>query len=77
MAASLHCSFETITTMLIGYTPVQNKRLKIFFATPRTAASQASLSLPSDSMVKNPPAIQEIEGSVSGSGRSPGGENVN
>ena len=30
MAASLHCSFETITTMLIGYTPVQNKRLKIW-----------------------------------------------
>ena len=28
-------------------------------------------------MVKNPPAIQEIEGSLSGSGRSPGGENVN
>ena len=24
MAESLHCSLETITTLLIGYTPIQN-----------------------------------------------------
>ena len=30
------------------------------FATPRTSTSQTSLSLPSDSMVKNPPAVQEM-----------------
>ena len=27
-AESLHCSPETITTLLIGYTPMQNKKLK-------------------------------------------------
>ena len=29
MAESLHCSPETITTLLIGYTLIQNKKLKI------------------------------------------------
>ena len=29
MAESLHCSFETVTTLLISYTQVQNKKLKI------------------------------------------------
>ena len=28
MTESLHCSPETITTLLIGYTPIQNKMLK-------------------------------------------------
>ena len=28
MAESLHCSRETITSLLIDYTPVQNKKLK-------------------------------------------------
>ena len=28
MAESLHCSPATITPLLIGYTPVQNKNLK-------------------------------------------------
>ena len=28
MAGSLPCSPETITTLLIGYTPIQNKKLK-------------------------------------------------
>ena len=28
MAESLGCSPETLTTLLIGYTPVQNKKLK-------------------------------------------------
>ena len=28
MAESLHCSLETITTLLIGYTLIQNKKLK-------------------------------------------------
>ena len=28
MAESLHCSPDTIKTLLIGYTPVQNKNLK-------------------------------------------------
>ena len=28
MAASLHCLPEMITTLLIGYTPIQNKKLK-------------------------------------------------
>ena len=29
MAESLCCSPETITTLLIGYTPVQNKKCKL------------------------------------------------
>ena len=29
MAKSLHCSPETITTLLIGYTPIQNKKFKV------------------------------------------------
>ena len=28
MAESLHCSPANITTLLIGYTPVQNKKFK-------------------------------------------------
>jgi len=28
MAESLHCLPETITTLLMGYTPIQNKKLK-------------------------------------------------
>ena len=28
MAESLHCPPETITTLLIGYTPIQNKKFK-------------------------------------------------
>lgn len=27
MAGSLHCLPETITTLLVGYTPIQNKKL--------------------------------------------------
>ena len=30
MAESLHCSPQTITTLLIGYTPIQNKKLKVW-----------------------------------------------
>ena len=29
MAESLHCLFESITMLLIGYTPIQNKKKKI------------------------------------------------
>ena len=29
MAESLHCSPETTTTLLIGYTPLQNKKFKV------------------------------------------------
>ena len=29
MTESLHCSPETVTTLLIGYTQIQNKNLKI------------------------------------------------
>ena len=28
MAESLHCSSETIITLLIGYTPIKNKKFK-------------------------------------------------
>ena len=28
MAESLHCPPETITTLLVGYTPIQNKNFK-------------------------------------------------
>ena len=28
VAESIHCSPETVTTLLIGYTPVQNKKFK-------------------------------------------------
>ena len=30
IAESLHCSPETITTLLIGYTPIQNKKFFFF-----------------------------------------------
>ena len=30
MAESLHCSPETTTTLLIGYTPIQNKKFKVW-----------------------------------------------
>ena len=30
MAGPLHCSSETIITLLIGYTPIQNKKSKIY-----------------------------------------------
>ena len=30
MAESLYCPHETITTLLIGYIPIQNKELKKF-----------------------------------------------
>ena len=30
MAESLHCSPETITTLLIDYTPIQNKKLNVW-----------------------------------------------
>ena len=29
MAESLHCSPETITVLLIGYTPPENKKFKL------------------------------------------------
>ena len=29
MAESLHCSFETTTALLTGYTPIQNKKFKV------------------------------------------------
>ena len=32
MAESLNCSSETVTTLLIGCTPMQNKKLKKCFA---------------------------------------------
>ena len=31
MAESLPCSPEIITTLLIGYIPIQSKKLKVFF----------------------------------------------
>ena len=31
MIESLRCLPETITTLLIGYTPIQNKKLCVFF----------------------------------------------
>ena len=30
MAESLHCSLESATTLLIGYTPIQNKKFKVW-----------------------------------------------
>ena len=30
MAESLHCSPETTITLLIGYTPIQNKNFKVW-----------------------------------------------
>ena len=29
LAESLHCSPETTTTLLVGYTPIQNKKFKV------------------------------------------------
>ena len=36
MGETLHCSCETTTTLLIGYTPTQNKVLKKKIASPQT-----------------------------------------
>ena len=30
MAESLHCSLETTQTLLIGYTPIQNEKSKVW-----------------------------------------------
>jgi hypothetical protein len=40
MGETLHCSCETTTTLLIGYTPTQNKVLK------KIASPQTFLELP-------------------------------
>ena len=57
MAESLRCSPETITTLLIGHTPIQNKNLKLpllllsrfsrvrLCTTPWTAAHEAPPSM--------------------------------
>ena len=37
---SLHCSPETITTLLIGYTPTQNKKFKIKKCVAQTQAAE-------------------------------------
>ena len=34
MAESLHCSPETVTTLLTDYTPIQNKSLKKLYKVP-------------------------------------------
>ena len=44
MAESLHCSPETITTLLISYIVVQSLSCVQLFVTPWTTAYQASLS---------------------------------
>ena len=36
MGETLHCSCETTTTLLTGYTPIQNKKLKKLIASPQT-----------------------------------------
>jgi len=30
MAESPHCSLETTTTLLVGYTPIKNKKFKVW-----------------------------------------------
>ena len=40
IAESLHCSPETITTLLIGYTPTQNKKFKIKKCAAQTQAAE-------------------------------------
>ena len=40
MAESLHCSPETITTLLIGYTPTQNKKFKKKKCVAQTQAAE-------------------------------------
>ena len=63
-AESLHCPPETITTLLIGSTPIQ----------PQPWASQVAL------VVNSPPANSgktRDSGSIPGSGRSPGVQNGN
>ena len=43
MAESLHCSRETITTLLIDYTPIQNKKLKKIIISRSTFTGVSSL----------------------------------
>ena len=40
IAESLHCSPETITTLLIGYTPTQNKKFKKKKCVAQTQAAE-------------------------------------
>ena len=43
-AESLHCSTETITTFLTGYSPIQNKKLKSYKTKHKTKGGTRSLS---------------------------------
>ena len=55
MAESLHCLPETITTLLIGYTPIQNKTLK----KKKQLSIIVYMGFHGNSVVKNWPAMQE------------------
>ena len=44
MAESLCCSPETTTTLLIGYTPIQNKKFKVWGKKKRNTTVRAPVS---------------------------------
>ena len=92
IAESLHCSPETITTLLTGYTPIQNKKLggeckKKNCITPAALFKKKVILIIHSRgasqvtlLVKNLPAkmgdVRDV-GSIPGSGRSLGGEHGN
>ena len=73
MAESLHCLPETITTLLIDYTPRQNKTLK----KNKQLSIRVYMGFHGDSVVKNQPAMQERWVRFPGSESSPGEGNSN
>ena len=78
MAESLHCSPETITTLLIGCTPIQN--IKGFFFFFKNKGMEGSVltkkknvqcrDVPSGSLVKNPSASAGDMGLIPDPGES-------
>ena len=90
MAKSLHWSPETTTTLLIGYTPIQNKKFKFERKDEKleplksgsfSSFTRALLGFPGGSSGKEPVCQCRLDirdmGSIPGSGRSPGGGHEN
>ena len=76
MAESLCSSPETVTTLLIGCTPIQNKKcVCVFKSTLHTPP--IPVAIPGGSVVRNLPANAEDAGSIPGWERSLGERNGN
>ena len=77
LAESLGCSPETITTLLIGYAPTQNKKFQRKKKLPPLLSIAKSLVLPGGSDGKESTYNSGDLGSIPGSGRYPREENGN